>query len=254
MTYGFKNTPTMPRSSEDGLIASALNGVAYTENGRLHIKGNKMHFIYKPDDSPVGWYARNIKTLDDIYLGVGASPTIELENVQVENADLWAAIQQSDDTASDAEVNNYILNLGYIPTETESIIYLAKTYLQSNAPQSVTDNLELSGLYDTWELGSYSVGDIRNYAGQTWECWTAHDNAIYPDIAPDNPQTWANFWRPLHGTSPETARPWTKPVAGTTDMYHVGEYMVYTDDKTYKCVSDTVYNPEEYAQAWEGVD
>ena len=111
--------------------------------------------------------------------------------------------------------------------------------------------LAVSGLYDIWVLGKYEVGDIRNYAGQTWECWTAHDNATYPDINPDNPQTWANFWKPLHGTSKETARPWTKPCAGTTDMYLTGEYMVYTDGKIYKCLSDTVYSPEEYAAHWQ---
>ena len=33
-------------------------------------------------------------------------------------------------------------------------------------------------------------------------------------------------------------------------MYHAGEYMVYTDGNTYECVSDTVYSPDEYAQAW----
>ena len=85
-------------------------------------------------------------------------------------------------------------------------------------------------------------------------CWTAHDNAIYPDINPDNPQTWANFWRPLHGKSPETARPWTKPWAGTTDMYHAGEYMVWTDGTIKKCLRDTVYSPDEYAADWEDVD
>ena len=103
MTYFFTDTPIVAKTTADVLIASALNGVVYTENGRLHIKGNKMHFIYEPDGSPVGWYARNIKTCDDIYLGVGASPTIELENVQVENADLWAAIQHVDESAETAE-------------------------------------------------------------------------------------------------------------------------------------------------------
>lgn len=102
MTYAFKDTLITIKTTVDVLIASALNGVTYTENGRLHIKGNKMHFIYKPDGSPVGWYARNIKTLDDIYLGTGACPTIDFENVQVENADLWAAIQYSDDHSTDA--------------------------------------------------------------------------------------------------------------------------------------------------------
>lgn len=101
MTYIFKSIPITEKTIADILIASALNGVTYTENGRLHIKGNKMHFIYKPDGSPAGWYARNIKTLDDIYLGTGACPTIELENVQVENADLWAAIQEVDKTTGE---------------------------------------------------------------------------------------------------------------------------------------------------------
>lgn len=101
MIYAFKNTPITTKTTADVLIASALNGVTYTENGRLHIKGNKMHFIYKPDGSPVGWYARNIKTLDDIYLGTGACPTIELEDVQVKNDDLWEAIQEVDKTTGE---------------------------------------------------------------------------------------------------------------------------------------------------------
>lgn len=101
MTYGFKNTPIMQRSSEDVLIATALDGVVYTENSRLHIKGNTAHYVYKPDGSPVGWYARNIKTCDDIYLGIGASPTIELENIEIKNASVWSAIHQVDDKASE---------------------------------------------------------------------------------------------------------------------------------------------------------
>ena len=96
MTYGFKNTPTMPRSSGDGLIATALDGVVYTENSRLHVKGNAAHYVYKPDGSPTGWYARNIKTCDDIYLGVGASPTIDLENIVIKNASVWSAIKQEE--------------------------------------------------------------------------------------------------------------------------------------------------------------
>lgn len=101
MTYGFKDIPIMPRTGGDGLIATALNGVVYTENSRLHVKGNKMHFIYKPEGSPVGWYARNIKTCDDIFLGAGASPTIDFENVEVENEKMWAAIKQEDTVAEE---------------------------------------------------------------------------------------------------------------------------------------------------------
>lgn len=144
------------------------------------------------------------------------------------------------------------LNERYIPSMQKSFEFALKKLIDLKS-MGESEKISISGLYDEWELGEYSVGDIRNHAGQTWECWTAHDNAIYPDINPDNPQTWANFWRPLHGKSPETARPWVKPQYGTTDMYHAGEYMVYTDGNTYECVSDTVYSPDEYAQAWRVV-
>ena len=54
MTYGFKDIPIMPRTVGDGLIATALDGVVYTENGRVHVKGNAAHYVYKPDGSPRG--------------------------------------------------------------------------------------------------------------------------------------------------------------------------------------------------------
>lgn len=99
MTYAFKTSQTVP--TFDKLIATALNGVVYTENGRLHIKGNKMHYIYKPNATPTGWYARNIKTLDDIFLGVGASPTIDLENIQVEDVLTWNEILRPEEEEND---------------------------------------------------------------------------------------------------------------------------------------------------------
>lgn len=142
------------------------------------------------------------------------------------------------------------MDKSYIPSTQRSIGFLLMKFAKT-VEMTDEDKLSASGCIEQWVLGAYGVGDLRNVDNQTWECWTAHDNAIYPDITPDNPQTWANFWRPLHGKSPETARPWTKPWAGTTDMYHAGEYMVYTDGEIYKCLSDTVYSPEEYAQAWE---
>lgn len=91
MIYKFKSKTDLS-AAESGLIATALNGVVYVENSRLHVKGNKMHLIYKPDGSPAGWYARNLKTLDEIFLGAGAVPTMELENVNAENAAVWEEI------------------------------------------------------------------------------------------------------------------------------------------------------------------
>ena len=149
------------------------------------------------------------------------------------------------------EVRAAALNGKYIPDERESAAALLRTFLKTNPPQDTETKLAVSGLYAAWTAGKYEVGDIRNHAGQTWECLQSHDNAEYPDIVPENAQTWHTFWKPLHGKSAATARPWVKPQFGTTDMYLTGEYMVYTDGKTYKCLSDTVYSPEEYAKAWE---
>ena len=146
---------------------------------------------------------------------------------------------------------NENLSRKYIPTEQASLAAVGRMFLKTAQIGDTETKLAVSGLFETWAAGKYEVGDICNYAGQTYECTQAHDNATYPDITPNNPQTWANFWKPLHGKSAANARPWVKPQFGTTDMYLAGEYMVYTDGKMYKCLSDTVYSPEEYVQAWE---
>lgn len=167
---------------------------------------------------------------------------VETASFEFEETDIEVKVELSDVSESD-----------YIPSQLDSATEFALKYFDIAQIQDIDEKLKCSGLVEKWEIGSYSVGDVRNANEQTWECWTAHDNAIYPDINPNNPQTWANFWRPLHGKTAATARPWVKPQYGTTDMYHAGEYMVYTDGNTYECVSDTVYSPDEYAQAWRVV-
>ena len=134
----------------------------------------------------------------------------------------------------------------------ESAIYYSQMLANGKTVETDDQRLRASGLFADWAAGSYQVGDIRNAKDQTWECFQAHDNATYPDINPDN-AAWFTFWRPLHGKSPETARPVT-PVQGAHDMYRTGEYMIYTDGLTYKCLSDTNFSPEEYAAAWEVVE
>ena len=152
------------------------------------------------------------------------------------------------------DIKNSELNAKYIPSENVSLKLFAKTYFKANPLQDTEEKLMLSGLYDTFDSKNpqkREVGDLVNYAGQTYECIQVHDEAVYPDINPNNPQTWHTFYKPLHGKSKETARLWKKPQYGTTDMYLNGEYMVYTDGKIYKCLSDTVYSPDEYTAAWE---
>ena len=99
MTIFFKSIPE--RVSGDKMIATALTGVVYMENNRLHVKCNDRHFIYKFDGTPIGWYARNLKTCDDVYLGVGASPTTELETLVIKDEDYWAKITTENVESSD---------------------------------------------------------------------------------------------------------------------------------------------------------
>lgn len=154
----------------------------------------------------------------------------------------------------ESEQKSKWLNHLYIPNHRRSIQNSVDEAIKGTDKTSPLYLLKTSGLYPEWKTGEYNVGDIVNYAGQTWKCIQAHNNDTYPDIKPSNEQTWHTFWAPLHGTTIDTARPWCKPLFGTTDMYHTGEYMIYTDGNIYKCVSDTVYSPEEYAAAWEKYD
>ena len=119
------------------------------------------------------------------------------------------------------------------------------------AASTMDDDGKISASYlcKDWKPGKYEVGDVYNAIGQTWECYQSYDNAVYPDIIPGN-SAWYTFNRPLHGKSPEAARPWVPP-QGAHDMYHTGGYMIYTDGALYKCLSDTNFSPDEYAQAWE---
>lgn len=129
-----------------------------------------------------------------------------------------------------------------------SAIYLSRLNLAGKAVETDDQRIRASGLYEDWAAGAYSVGDIRNADGQTWEFFQAHDNAVYQDIIPGN-AAWYTFWRPLHGTSPETARPFV-PVQGAHDMYHAGECMTL-DWVLYRCKQDTNFSPADYGAAWE---
>lgn len=132
-----------------------------------------------------------------------------------------------------------------------SSIYLSKLQLKGETVDNDDKRIRASGLYDDWAEGVHTVGQIYNADGQTWECYQAYDNAIYPDIAP-GATAWYTFNRPLHGTSPETARPWVAPTH-SMDIYRNGEYMIWTDGTIRHCIAanGTNFGPEEYPAAWE---
>jgi hypothetical protein len=141
-----------------------------------------------------------------------------------------------------------------------SAIYMSRLMLEGKQVEDDDQKIRASGLYLDWVKGNHTVGEIFNtHAGdgldseweQTWECFQAYDNAVYPDIVPGN-AAWYTFNRLLHGKTPETARPYV-PVQGAHDMYQQGEFMVWTDGETYECIdpNGTAYSPGDYAAAWQ---
>lgn len=130
-----------------------------------------------------------------------------------------------------------------------SCIYVNSMNLAGRSIVTDDQRIRASGLYAPWTAGAYAVGAIRNAEGQTWECFQAHDTAANPDIVPGS-TPWFTFWRPLHGKSAATARPWAAPT-GAHDMYLAGECMTWADGTVWRCVRDTAYSPAEDSAAWE---
>ena len=132
----------------------------------------------------------------------------------------------------------------------DAAVYVSRLALAGETVDTDDKRLRASGLYPGWVPGDHTAGEHYNARGQTWECFADYDNAEHPDVAPDHPETWHTFNRPLHGRSPETARPWCQPRYGTTDMYHAGEYMIWMDGSIRRCLRDTKFSPDEYPDDW----
>ncbi|MDR1093410.1 MAG: hypothetical protein LBL66_04605 [Clostridiales bacterium] len=88
-------------------IYEASGGRGYVENGELHLMSPQVHYVYKFEGSPAGWHMRNDRTKVDYYLGGGASPTVNLENIEVKDEAYWGEIVYTPETAAlAAEVQN----------------------------------------------------------------------------------------------------------------------------------------------------
>lgn len=129
-----------------------------------------------------------------------------------------------------------------------SMAFAVQLLTADKKPTTADERIKCGALYPEWAAGAHTAGEIYTTPGQVWECYQAYDNAVYPDIKPDN-AAWYTFNRPLHGATPETARPFVQPT-GAHDMYHAGEHAIF-EGKMYRCKSDTAYSPTDYAQAWE---
>lgn len=136
----------------------------------------------------------------------------------------------------------------------ESVIRYARDKMLAEIAESEdkTTGIACKGLIPRYEQNKYhEVGEVATnpVSGYPYECMTAYDGAVQQDWTIDN----RTLWKPWHSRSAEYALPWEQPT-GSHDMYKEGEYMIWTDDKTYRCKSDTNFSPEEYAQAWEAVE
>lgn len=210
---------------------------------------------YKMDDMDITEYTPTEEEADALVQQYDGTKT-PLDTAGFEWVDGITVPESSTMPKTDAEAiiargKSAYLNSLTIPSVQTSMAAMMRDMLKAQPPEDADSKIRVSGLYEDWSAGNYSVGDIRNANGQTWECIQAHDNAVYPDIVPDN-AAWYTFWRPLHGKSPETARPWVAP-QGAHDMYQTGEYMI-CNSKLYKCLEGTNFNPDEYAAAWEVQD
>ena len=138
-----------------------------------------------------------------------------------------------------------------ITPELESYLKKIRAALDKHIVNISDDTNEINEyveLLRKWVPGNYVVGDVRMYEGIPYKCVQAHDST--------GNETWnpsvASLWTQYHGTSIETARPWVTPT-GAHDMYLAGEYMIWTDGLTYRCLSNTNFSPADYALAWEQV-
>lgn len=130
----------------------------------------------------------------------------------------------------------------------EALVRFAQHYLTEASLLTEDKTLAAScaALFRTWAPGAYKAGDIRTKDKAPYECLMDHDSTVNTDWTIDV----RTVWKPYHSRKRAWAMPWIQPT-GVHDMYLTGEYMIWTDGEIYLALEDTVYSPEEYAQAWE---
>lgn len=131
--------------------------------------------------------------------------------------------------------------------EKQKVKDTVKDVIQQISDDNTAINTALP-LIEEWVQGAYKEGDIRAFNGAAYKCVQDHDSTEHPEWD----CTVATMWVQYHGTTVETARNWAAPT-GPHDTYKEGEYMVYTDGKTYKCLAETMYSPVDAGTSWEEV-
>lgn len=140
------------------------------------------------------------------------------------------------DNASIKKVDHYKTSMELIPEMAQTL-------------DDKTIGIAFADLFPVYvQSKQHDSGEVATHpeTGYPYECMTAYDGSVQQDWTIDN----RTLWKPWHSRKKEYALPWEAPT-GAHDMYKAGEYMIWTDGTVKKCVQDTNFSPEEYAQAWE---
>ena len=137
------------------------------------------------------------------------------------------------------------------PTAALQEIQTQAVMAQIAKSEDKTLGIQCMALFPVWKRGNYVVGDVRTDSdtGYPYECIVAHDSIT--NTGDDWTIKNRALWSAWHSRKKEYALPWEKPETGTSGIYHVGEYMIWTDGTVKKCLRDTNFSPEEYPADWE---
>ena len=137
------------------------------------------------------------------------------------------------------------------PTAALQEIQTQAVLAQIAESEDKTLGIQCMALFPVWERGNYVEGDVRADpdTGYPYECIVAHDSIT--NTGDDWTIKNRALWSAWHSRKKEYALPWEKPETGTSGIYHVGEYMIWTDGTVKKCLRDTNFSPEEYPADWE---
>lgn len=241
-TIGISAGPETLRGHRRDVATITTTGIGYAQAANLFVDGAKWYIV--DGDGTYDWTAYTV-----------AGPITDNRDgtliVKIGKANTMEQDLQDELTSKD-EIITAIAGKSVQTTKEAAAVRAGVESLFAASTMDDDGKISVSYLCKEWKPGKHEKGEVYNANGQTWECYQAYNNAINPDITPGNP-AWYTFNRPLHGKSPETARPWVAP-QGAHDMYHTGEYMIYTDGALYKCLSDTNFSPDDYSQAWEVQD
>lgn len=108
--------------------------------------------------------------------------------------------------------------------------------------------IEAIDLHLKWMEGYYETGYTVQYQNNLWKCLQNHDSTGNPTWSPGSAPS---LWTAWHATEASLALPWVAPT-GAHDAYQAGEFMIWTDGKTYKCLVDAmVWGPDTMPDSWE---